>query len=100
MTNSIHADMTTSNVHPADALADIRAEIKALQVKENLLREALLKDGASLKGNAYEASIDTQKSNRLDQDKLTKALGNLDPYKSEHTTVMVRVKRLKQSSKL
>ncbi len=43
MTNSIHAEITTSNVHPADALADIRAEIKALQVKENLLREALLR---------------------------------------------------------
>jgi hypothetical protein len=100
MTNSIHADMTTSNVHPADALADIRAEIKALQVKEAHIRAKLLIENANLIGDAHEATIEHQKAMRLDQDKLTKALGNLDPYKSEHTTVMVRVKRLKRSSKL
>ena len=95
MTNLIHADMSVSNVHPADALAEIRAEIKALQVREALLREKLLADRGSLIGEAYEATIDHQKTMRLDQEKLAKALGDLEPFKSESVLVMVRVKKRK-----
>lgn len=95
MTNSIHADAPLSNIHPADALAEVRAEIKALQVKETFLRERLLADGASLIGEAYEASVSSQRIMKLDQEKLTKALGDLGPYKSENTLVMVRVKKRK-----
>lgn len=95
MTNLIHADVLPSNVHPADALADIRAEIKSLQVKEAHIRAKLLIENASLIGDAYEATIEHQKTMRLDQEKLAKALGDLEPFKSESTLVMVRVKRRK-----
>lgn len=95
MTNLIHADLALSNVHPADALAEVRSEIKALQVKEAMLREKLLADRSNLVGDAYEAIVDHQKTMRLDQEKLTKALGDLAPFKSESVLVMVRVKRRK-----
>lgn len=95
MTNLIHADVALSNVHPADALAEIRSQIKALQVKEALLREKLLADRGRLIGEAYEATIDHQKTTRLDQEKLAKALGDLEPFKTESVLVMVRVKRRK-----
>ena len=95
MTNLIHADVSVSNVHPADALAEIRAEIKALQVREAFFRGKLMADGASLVGEAYEATIDHQKTMRLDQEKLAKALGDLEPFKSENVLVMVRVKKRK-----
>jgi hypothetical protein len=95
MTNLIHADVSLSNVHPADALAEIRAEIKALQVREAFFRSKLMADGANLVGEAYEANIDHQKTMRLDQEKLAKALGDLEPFKSENVMVMVRVKKRK-----
>ena len=95
MTNLIHADVALSNVHPADALAEIRSQIKALQVREALLREKLLADKSSLVGEAYEATIDHQKTTRLDQEKLAKAIGDLEPFKTESVLVMVRVKKRK-----
>ncbi len=95
MTNLIHAENSLSNVHPADELAEIRAEIKALQVKEARMREKLLADRTDLVGDVYEATIEHQKTMRLDQEKLAKALGDLAPFKSESTLVMVRVKRRK-----
>lgn len=95
MTNLIHADVSLSNVHPADALAEIRAEIKALQVREAFFRGKLMAEDASLIGAAYQATVETHKTMRLDQEKLTKALGDLEPFKSESVLVMVRVKKRK-----
>jgi hypothetical protein len=98
MTNPIYGNESLSNVHPVDALADVRAEIKALQARESFLRDKLISGGASLVGQSHEASITNHSVMRLDTQKLEKALGDLTPYKSENTLVMVRVKRLKQLS--
>ena len=95
MTNPIHVDFALSNLHPADALAEIRAEIKALQVREAFFRAKLMADGATLVGEAYEAVVEHHKTMRLDQEKLTKALGDLEKFKSENSMVMVRVKKRK-----
>jgi len=95
MTNPIHVDVPMSNVHPADALAEIRAEIKALQVREAFFRAKLMADDATLVGEAYEAVVETQKTMRLDQEKLRTALGDLEKFKSESSMVVVRVKKRK-----
>ena len=95
MTNFIHDTASISNIHPADALADIRAEIRSLQIKEGFLRGKILDSDGCLKGDFYEASVTRQKVMKLDQEKLEKALGDLTPYKTENEMVIVRVKSLR-----
>jgi hypothetical protein len=93
MTNHISRAVEGRNAHPADELADIRAEIKYLQFREALLREHLLKHPKDRIGEAYEAVIDEQSTKRLDREKLEAALGNLDEFKSDTTCNVVRVKK-------
>ena len=54
------------NRHPADELADIRSEIKQLEIREAELRNELLADGTDRVGVQYEAFIRTQTQRRLD----------------------------------
>lgn len=48
------------NRHPVDALQDVREKLKALQVEEALLRDALIKASAAnplIRGSLYQAVI-------------------------------------------
>jgi hypothetical protein len=54
------------NRHAADLLADVRAEIKQLQIREAELRNELLADGADRHGVQWEAVIKDRKQERLD----------------------------------
>lgn len=63
------------NVHPADELFEIREEISQLEKRAVILREKLLKDGASLKGDMYTAVVKSQSRETLDRKALTEAFG-------------------------
>jgi hypothetical protein len=54
------------NRHPADALADVRAEIKQLQIREAELRNELLADGADRHGVQWEAVVRDRSQERID----------------------------------
>ena len=54
-----------SNRHPVDALADLRAEIKALQERETALRQVLLVDDADLVGNEWQAEVRPWRQERV-----------------------------------
>ena len=54
------------NHHPADELADVRAEIKQLQIREAELRSELLADGADRCGVQWEAVIQDRSQDLLD----------------------------------
>ena len=45
------------NRHPADLLADVRAEIRQLKIYEAELRQELLADGADLTGVQFKAIV-------------------------------------------
>jgi hypothetical protein len=47
----------TNNRHPADELADVRAEIKRLEARESKLREVLCMPDADLIGDEYSAAV-------------------------------------------
>ena len=53
------------NRHPADLLADTRAEIKALQKRENELRQQLIESGDFI-GAEWKAQIVNRTQERLD----------------------------------
>ena len=59
-------DTSVRNRHPADELADVRADIKQLELREEELRRALLADGADRLGVQWEAAIQDRAQERLD----------------------------------
>ena len=69
------------NRHPADLLADTRAEIKALQKRENELRQQLIESG-DLIGAEWKAQIVNRIQGRLDCSAVIKHFGKtaLQPF--------------------
>jgi hypothetical protein len=64
------------NRHPADVLADVRAEIKRLQAREHELREILLMPNADLAGDEYSAAVREYKTRQaLGYHQLVERLG-------------------------
>lgn len=73
----------TSNRHPVDELADIRTQIKALETRESVLKEAIIHllsdppfpgDTQRIDGDEYVASVSLIESHRLDRKEVEKAL--------------------------
>lgn len=71
-----------TNIHPADELSAVREEIAILEKRANKLRDMLMKEGASLKGDSYTAVIKPQTREGLDRKALTEAFGEdvIAPY--------------------
>ena len=86
----------TTNIHPADELHDVRAQIRALTEREAELRTKLLTGECGLVGDDYRAWIAEQAQVRLDVAAARKALGKevLAPF-----TVMRRVRQVRLSAK-
>lgn len=93
MTDNLPTTSAGHNVHPADALAELRAEIKALQIKEQFYRGLLASPGASTIGSHYEAQVEDRQIMKLDEEKLKEALGDLGPYKTAKISTFVTVKK-------
>jgi hypothetical protein len=55
------------NRHPADELADVRAEIRRLQEREEALRAHLLEHPEDRIGDDYTVSISSQSRKHVDQ---------------------------------
>ncbi len=74
--NSPSASSTPhSNRHAADALADVRSEIKQLQKREEELRDELLQHGANRVGDDWEATVRHCEIERLDTAAVIKHFG-------------------------
>jgi hypothetical protein len=63
------------NIHPADELCAVREEIKILTNRADQLRDQLLAEGASLKGDQYTAVIQPGTRETLDRKAITEAFG-------------------------
>lgn len=72
----------STNVHPADELADIRSQIKALQSRESELRERLLSGTVSMRGDHWFATIEQSSRETVDKTALISALGRtrVEPF--------------------
>jgi hypothetical protein len=84
-----------SNLHPADELHDVRAQIKVLEEREAELRAVLLSGECGLAGDAYTAWIAEQEQARLDGTAARKALGDvLAPF-----TITRRIQQVRLSAR-
>jgi hypothetical protein len=64
------------NRHPADLLADTRAEIKQLEIQEAELRQQLLADDADRCGVQWEAAVRNYNQDRIDTKALIEHFGH------------------------
>jgi len=89
------------NRHPADRLAEVRAEIAALQAEEDGLRRELLRAGASLVGVEHVARIDEGTQRRLDPDLLRGFLteAEIDACRRARKVRYVRVLRIAETGR-
>ena len=86
-----------SNIHPADEMQALRAQIKALQDRESQLRDVLLAaNDAGREGAAYRAFVMVSTRETLDKNAITAALGKdvVEPFmqKSEMKTLKLAKK--------
>ena len=81
------------NVHPADALAEIREQIKTLTARADELRDKLLADGADLKGDQYTATITPGVRETLDRKAIEEAFGEkaIAPFLKKTTFQTVKL---------
>jgi hypothetical protein len=81
------------NRHPADELADVRTEIKALQERESRLRAALLDGDCGPEGDDFVARFVTLKQSRLDVEEVKKHFGmaTLKPFFTDKEVQQVRL---------
>jgi hypothetical protein len=86
-----------TNRHPADELADIRAQIVCLKARENELRHALLSDGVNLRGDEWRATVRLQSRECLDVAAVKQYFGEetLKPFLSVSTVPTVRLYKVK-----
>jgi hypothetical protein len=85
---------THTNRHPADALADVRDEIRTLQQREDVLRQELLASDDRV-GAEWEASIHSHTQERLDSRAVIKHFGaaTLRPFFKRIAFQQVRLQR-------
>jgi hypothetical protein len=87
------------NVPPADELADIRAQLKALEKREDELKALMLSDPSARTGNAYVAEIREVTSRRTDIMELRATNPDLvDEYTFTIKTARVELKAIDQET--
>jgi hypothetical protein len=85
---------TASNRHPVDELADVRAEIKRLEGREDELRAYLLEHPSDRVGINHVATIGEQRRKRVDLRALADEIGHsvLARFTSYASCIMVRLR--------
>jgi hypothetical protein len=85
-----------TNVHPADELAELRAQKAALDKRIDALRDQLMEDGADLTGDEYRAVLVPSVRETLDRKAITEAYGEkaIAPFikKTSFSTVKLEKK--------
>lgn len=64
-----------TNIHPADELAALREELAQITKRADFLRDQLLAEGASLRGDTHQAILVPGKRETLDRKAITEAFG-------------------------
>jgi hypothetical protein len=90
------AATTLRNRHPADELADVRAEIKELEAREAKLRGVLIAAGANRIGVQFEAVVWDRHPRQLDAKALAAHFGAdaLAPFYRKVDRKIVKLRQL------
>lgn len=93
---AIKPEPQKTNVHPADRLAELRAEIKYLQEQADAARDELLADGADLIGYQNTANIQVQTRENIDRKALEDTYGAefIKPFLKTTSFKVVKTERI------
>jgi hypothetical protein len=81
----------TTNRHPVDELADVREQIRRLQMRERELRDCIM-EGSSFIGDEYRAELHMQRRETLDTKEMKRQLGLEALQRFTRTTEVMLVK--------
>jgi hypothetical protein len=86
----------TTNRHPVDELADVRAQMHELEKRERELRKMILSGECDTVGDEYEAAVVMQRRSRLDTREIKRQLGleALERFMMSAEVAIVKLERL------
>ncbi|MEL6280678.1 MAG: hypothetical protein AAFR28_17610 [Pseudomonadota bacterium] len=91
MSNQASNEITT-NRHPVDRLAEVRAEIARLKDQETALRDAVLEmPSGDLVGDEFIATVKNASQSRLDTKAVEAKFGSLDAFRKKVQITTVRL---------
>ena len=93
MSGSLEDRYLGSNMHPADALLELREEVRRLQEIEKKLRKTIAENEGMRVGSWATASVDCIMVKRLDRSKVEQVVEDMDAVVTEVETTYVRVKK-------
>jgi hypothetical protein len=79
---------------PVDEFARLKAEIRRLQDRTEVLRQAFLKPGARLRSNRFEVTVRRQRRRVFDKDRLPETILNDPRYWIERESEVVTCRSL------
>jgi NAD-specific glutamate dehydrogenase len=94
MTQDLRNQYLGGNMHPADAMHEVRKEIKKLQSIEKKLRKILVENEDMRVGEWAEAVVNLCMVKRIDHEKVRQVVADLSSVITEKETPYVRVKKV------
>ena len=97
MTKELPNRYVDGNMHPADALASVREQIAELKKVEAKLRDDILADPSTRKGDLYVAEVVSSEQNRICQKKIKELIGDVEKVKKPTQVTFVRVFKISEA---
>lgn len=95
MTQDLINRYLEGNMHPADAFAEIRAELSKLKKVDDLLRQKMIDNPDLRKSETVEVDVEVKRLKRLDREKVARVVSSLTSVMSSYEVTYVKVKKSK-----
>jgi len=94
MTSNLSSRYLDGNMHPADALAEVRQQMAELKKIEAELREQILSDVSSRSGQMYKAEVVLSAQRRIDPAAVAELIGDMEKVKRSFDGTCVLRKKI------
>jgi len=94
MTSNLSSRYLDGNMHPADALVEVRQQMAELKKIEAELREQILSDVSSRSGQMYKAEVVLSAQRRIDPAAVAELIGDMEKVKKSFDVTFVLLKKI------
>lgn len=98
MTNNLSNRYLNGNMHPADALADVREQMAELKKIEAELREQILSQPSDRVGSMHKAEVVLSSQRRIDPAAVAELIGDIEKVKKAFDVTFVLLKKIEVSA--
>jgi hypothetical protein len=92
MTQDLINRYLEGNMHPADAFAEVRAELSKLKKVDDLLRQKMIDNPDLRQSETVEVDVEVKLLKRLDRAKVAQVVGSLNGLMTSYEVTYVKVK--------